>query len=186
MRPKKSETTGEGDLFRARLDQIINPKHELVQLAGRIDWAWIDQRSPLHSGNGRPGVETRFMIGLLLLPSTAFPMRRWRPLRLSQIKSEYFGDAARPGLEGEEYALPSEPCAIGAHPCPTIGACASHYSSSCKTAARDEDAARRIQQHGQGIPAGSNRSVVQHMRFAMASAATSVDHDRTLRIKTSP
>ena len=79
MRPKKSETTGEGDLFRARLDQIINPKHELVQLAGRIDWAWIDQRSPLHSGNGRPGVETRFMIGLLLLPSTAFPMRRWRP-----------------------------------------------------------------------------------------------------------
>ena len=28
--------------------------------------------------------------------------------------------------------LPSEPCAIGAHPCPTIGACA-YYSSSCKT-----------------------------------------------------
>src|SRR6478672_5845951 len=70
---------------------------------------------------------------------------------------------ARPGLEGEEYALPSEPCAIGAHPCPTIGACASHYSSSCKTAARDEDAARRIQQHGQGIPAGSNRSAVQYI-----------------------
>jgi hypothetical protein len=36
-------------------------------------------------------------------------------LCLSQIKSEYIGDAARPGLEGEEYALPSEPCAIGAH-----------------------------------------------------------------------
>ena len=98
-------------------------------------------------------------------------------LRLSQVKSEYIGDAARPGLEGEEYAPPSEPCAIGAHPCPTIGACASHYSSSCKTAARDEDAARRIQQHGQGIPAESNRSAVQHMRFAMASAATSVDHE---------
>ena len=28
---------------------------------------------------------------------------------LSQIKSEYIGDAARPGLEGEEYALRSEP-----------------------------------------------------------------------------
>jgi transposase, IS5 family len=70
MRPKQSETTGEGDLFRARLDQIINSKHELVQLAGRIDWAWIDQEiAPLHSGNGRPGVETRFMIGLLLLKS---------------------------------------------------------------------------------------------------------------------
>ncbi|MDE2330135.1 MAG: IS5/IS1182 family transposase, partial [Bradyrhizobium sp.] len=48
-------------MFRARLDQIINPKHELVQLAGWIDWAWIDQEIvPLHSGNGRPGVETRF------------------------------------------------------------------------------------------------------------------------------
>ena len=47
---------------------------------------------------------------------------------MSQIKSEYIGDAARPGLKGEEYALLSEPCAIGAHPCPTIGACASHYA----------------------------------------------------------
>jgi len=37
MRPKKPETTGEGDLFRARLDQIINLKHELVQLGGKID-----------------------------------------------------------------------------------------------------------------------------------------------------
>ena len=38
MRPKKPETTREDDLFRARLDQIINLKHELVQLAGKIDW----------------------------------------------------------------------------------------------------------------------------------------------------
>ena len=35
MRPKKHETTGSNDLFRARLEQIINMKHELVQLAGR-------------------------------------------------------------------------------------------------------------------------------------------------------
>jgi hypothetical protein len=42
MRPKKHETTMLGDLFRARLDQIINMKHELVQLAAKIDWAWID------------------------------------------------------------------------------------------------------------------------------------------------
>ena len=34
MRPKQHETTGSGDLFRARLEQIINMKHELVQLAG--------------------------------------------------------------------------------------------------------------------------------------------------------
>jgi hypothetical protein len=34
MRPRKHETTGSGDLFRSRLDQIINMRHELVQLAG--------------------------------------------------------------------------------------------------------------------------------------------------------
>jgi IS5 family transposase len=68
MRPKKYKTTGSGDLFRARLDQIINLKHELVQLAGRIDWGWIDSEiAPLYSEKGRPGIETRFVIGLLLL-----------------------------------------------------------------------------------------------------------------------
>jgi len=33
MRPKQHEMTGSSDLFRTRLDQIINLKHELVQLA---------------------------------------------------------------------------------------------------------------------------------------------------------
>ena len=68
MRPKKPKTTGEGDLFRARLEQIINMKHELVQLAGKIDWDWIDREiAPLYSDKGRPGIATRFVIGLLLL-----------------------------------------------------------------------------------------------------------------------
>ena len=68
MRPNKPRTTGAGDLFRARLDQIINLKNELVQLAARIDWDWIDREvAPLYSDNGRPGIETRFVIGLLLL-----------------------------------------------------------------------------------------------------------------------
>jgi IS5 family transposase len=68
MRPRKLKTTGEGDLFRARLDQIINMKHELVQLGGKIDWDWIDHEiAPLYNDKGRPGIETRFVIGLLLL-----------------------------------------------------------------------------------------------------------------------
>jgi IS5 family transposase len=36
MRPKQQATTGSGDLFRAMLEQIINMKNELVQLAGRL------------------------------------------------------------------------------------------------------------------------------------------------------
>ena len=68
MRPKQQTPTQSGDLFRARLEQIINMKHELAQLAGKIDWAWIDgEIAPLYSDKGRPGIETRFVIGLLLL-----------------------------------------------------------------------------------------------------------------------
>lgn len=42
MRPEQQDRDGPGDLFRARLDRIINLRHELVQLADRIDWNWID------------------------------------------------------------------------------------------------------------------------------------------------
>jgi IS5 family transposase len=42
--------------------------HQLVQPAGKIDWKRIDgEIAPLYSDQGRPGVETRFVIGLLLL-----------------------------------------------------------------------------------------------------------------------
>jgi len=68
MRSKQDKATGEGDLFRARLDQTIDMKHELVQLAGRLDWAWLDEEiALLDSEKGRPGIATRFVIRLLLL-----------------------------------------------------------------------------------------------------------------------
>jgi IS5 family transposase len=68
MRPGKQEKTGAQDLFRARLDQIINLKHELVRLAEAIDWNWIDaELAERFSEQGRPATETRFMVGLLLL-----------------------------------------------------------------------------------------------------------------------
>ena len=68
MRPRRRETGGSGDLFRARLDQIINIVHELVRLAAAIDWEWIDaELADRFSDKGRPGTETRFMVGLLLL-----------------------------------------------------------------------------------------------------------------------
>ena len=42
MRPTKQTPTDEQDLFRARLEQIINLNHELALLAQRIDWTWLD------------------------------------------------------------------------------------------------------------------------------------------------
>jgi len=40
-------------------------RHELVQLAGKIDWEFIDgEIAPLYSDGGRPGIATQFVIGL--------------------------------------------------------------------------------------------------------------------------
>jgi hypothetical protein len=48
--------------------KIRAQKRELVQLGGKIDWAWIDTEiAPLYSDKGRPGIENRFVVGLLLL-----------------------------------------------------------------------------------------------------------------------
>ena len=51
MRPKKHETTGSGDLFRARLEQIINMKHDLVLLAGKPLKFWNRTRLQIKPGS---------------------------------------------------------------------------------------------------------------------------------------
>ena len=39
-----------------------------MQLAGKIDWEFIDgEIAPLYSDGGRPGIATQFVIGLFLL-----------------------------------------------------------------------------------------------------------------------
>ena len=43
MRPKHPRKADHDDLFRARLDHIINMRHELVVLADKIDWDWLDE-----------------------------------------------------------------------------------------------------------------------------------------------
>jgi len=68
MKPSKTGSRGDADLFRSRLDQMINMRHELVRLGGLIDWSFFDQRfEPLYSEIGRPGVPTRLIVGLHLL-----------------------------------------------------------------------------------------------------------------------
>lgn len=68
MRPRERRETGQLDMLRARLDQIINLDHELVRLGHEVAWSWIDEEiAPLFSDKGRPGLPTRFAVGLLLL-----------------------------------------------------------------------------------------------------------------------
>jgi hypothetical protein len=56
---------GEVDLFRARRDQIINLKQNLVQLRGKIDRDWFDREiaDPLQR-QGRAANASQFVIGL--------------------------------------------------------------------------------------------------------------------------
>jgi hypothetical protein len=44
MRPRERRETGEQDLFRSRLDQIIDINHPLVRLARTVDWRFLEGR----------------------------------------------------------------------------------------------------------------------------------------------
>ena len=70
MRPKPipAPAQGETDMFRNRLDNMIDMRHELVRLAGLIDWRRFDEAfGTLYAEKGRPGLSTRLMVGLHLL-----------------------------------------------------------------------------------------------------------------------
>ena len=44
MRPRERQETGEQDLFRSRLDRIIDLTHALVKLSRAIDWRVLEMR----------------------------------------------------------------------------------------------------------------------------------------------
>src|ERR1700727_1257841 len=64
MRPKERRKGGDQDLFRARLDQIIDLDHALVRLARAIDWRFLEVYT---DEPGRPPLPTRLMAGLSIL-----------------------------------------------------------------------------------------------------------------------
>ncbi len=72
MRPRERRESGEQDLFRARLDQIIDTKHALVRLARTIDWGFLEATfgAVYEDGAGRPPLPTRLMAGLAILKHT--------------------------------------------------------------------------------------------------------------------
>jgi len=64
----QKEQSDQLDFFRPRLKAMLQPDHELVQLAEELDWAWIEaELAPLYSEEGRPSVPIRTMVGMLLL-----------------------------------------------------------------------------------------------------------------------
>jgi transposase, IS5 family len=70
MRPKECRDSGQEDLFRARLDQIIDTSHPLAKLAASVDWAFLEARfGAAYTDNkaGHPPLPTRLMAGLAIL-----------------------------------------------------------------------------------------------------------------------
>ena len=43
MLPKERVESGQNDIFRSRLDQIINLNHPLAKLARLIDWTFLER-----------------------------------------------------------------------------------------------------------------------------------------------
>jgi transposase, IS5 family len=69
MRPKERRETGQSDLFRARLGQIVDLDHPLAKLARAIDWRFLEERfgAVYTDDPGRPPLPTRLMAGLAIL-----------------------------------------------------------------------------------------------------------------------
>jgi IS5 family transposase len=69
MRPKERRESGEQDLFRARLDQIIDLEHALGKLAHAIDWRFLEEKfgAVYTDKPGHPPLPTRLMAGLAIL-----------------------------------------------------------------------------------------------------------------------
>jgi IS5 family transposase len=70
MGPKPTMPSS-GDLYRSRLDQILDPRHALFRLAGLIDWHRFDQEfGRFYRSLGWPAKPTRLMVGLSYLQHT--------------------------------------------------------------------------------------------------------------------
>jgi IS5 family transposase len=69
MRPKDKRGSGQSDLFRSRLDQIVDMNHALAKLGALVDWRFLEERfgSAYRDGRGHPPLPTRLMAGLAIL-----------------------------------------------------------------------------------------------------------------------
>ncbi|PUE22962.1 hypothetical protein B9Z38_14835 [Limnohabitans sp. MMS-10A-160] len=68
MGPKQSAAQSD-DLFKSRLDQLLNMNHPLIKLSGLMDWERIETTLVAHFvfERGRPTLPPRLVAGLLYL-----------------------------------------------------------------------------------------------------------------------
>lgn len=84
MKPREQVSSGMEDMFRHRLENLLDRRHPLIRLAQEIDWSVFSQSfGGLYDAElGRPGLPIRLLVGLQYLKH-AFDMsdeevvRRW-------------------------------------------------------------------------------------------------------------
>ncbi|NDU91650.1 MAG: IS5 family transposase [Ferrovum sp.] len=65
MKPKMQAHSASDDLFRMRLEQMLDQRHPLYRLAGKVAWAAVEERfGGLYAEEGRHGIPIRLMVGL--------------------------------------------------------------------------------------------------------------------------
>src|SRR4051812_25583446 len=86
MRPKEHWQTGQSDLFRARLDQIVDLDHPMVKLAAAIDWRFLEEQfgAVYTDAPGRPPLPTRLRGTIAPFGTVVRAMRDARRRRLRQ------------------------------------------------------------------------------------------------------
>jgi IS5 family transposase len=67
MRPKERRDGGQKDLFRARLDQIVDMNHPRAKLAAAIDWGFLENSFGAMYTDRHPPLPTRLMAGIAIL-----------------------------------------------------------------------------------------------------------------------
>ena len=72
MKPRERRESGQNDMFRARLDQIIDMQHPLAKLARQVDWGFLEKTfgAAYTDKPGHPPLPTRLMAGLAIIKHT--------------------------------------------------------------------------------------------------------------------
>lgn len=109
MKPRKPpiESDRQEELFKTRLEDIIDMKHELVRLAGFIPWEELerDYCSLYHADKGRPAESVRLLVGLHYLKE-AFNLSDERTVR-EWVENPYWQYFC--GMKYFEHRVPIDP-----------------------------------------------------------------------------
>ncbi len=127
MQPKP-QISDQGDLFRSRLDQMLDRQHELYRLADQIDWSFFEREfGPLYSVKmGRPGVPIRLLVGLHYLKHAFIESDESVVARF--VENPYWQHFC--GFEFFQHRLPLDPTTLWSNG--ESGSVSKEWRSSCR------------------------------------------------------